>query len=324
MPNKESQFTKYEKKIEKVVTKSPELGYTEMAKKVIGKKWDYREVDLLRTYIRRNYGHLRDKLRGEEPLKQPKFLIYDLETSRATFKRFWTGKQYLSYRDMVDEPKIITVAWKWLGEDSVYSLTWDKDQCDKCLVDEFAEVYNSADLVIGLNNNSFDNRWLTARAAKYGIPINPYTKSYDIMRQAKKLFRLPSYSMDYMTKYFGVANKLSHEGISMWDKVESGTIKEQKQALKDMVDYNVGDIIATEDLYMTIRKYSKHKIHVGTLSDRSKFSCPECGGHSLKLIDTTTTAAGTIQRIMECQDDGKVFKLSNTEYNKYINRNEDV
>lgn len=279
--------------------------------------------DYWRWYL--NYGADRGVLEPEgstksdiTPKKNAKILIYDLETSRVDAKVWWSGKQYVGHKHIKSEPKIITVAWKWLGDNEVYHLTWDSNHDDKTLVEKFAKVYNEADAIIGVNNDNFDNRWLAARCAKHGVIISPYVKSFDLQKKAKSVFRLISYSLDYMTKYFGVSNKLSHEGIAMWDKVETGTKEEQAEGMKAMVEYNVGDIIATEDLYLVIRKYMKGVTHIGTLTGKEKYSCPECGGTNIKLLKTTTTPAGTIQRIMKCLDDDVTFKISNTEYIRFL------
>jgi len=253
-----------------------------------------------------------------ETINSSKILIYDIETSRINAKVWWTGKQYISHGQLTEEPKIITVAWKWLGEDEVKALTWNKDHCDKQLMVYFLKAYNEADMVIGQNNDRFDNRWINARAMKYRLDVNTYVKSFDIMKQTKKLFRLPSYSMAYLTTYLGVETKLQHEGIKMWDFIQDGTKSEQKEYLQKMVDYNVQDIVATEHMYLSLRKYMGHKVHFGVLNGEEKYTCPNCGGDNIKLYRTTTTAVGTIQRIMICEDDKVQFKLSNREYLKLM------
>ena len=65
-------------------------------------------------------------------------------------------------------------------------------------------------MVIGQNNDRFDNRWVNARAAKHNLFVNTFIKSFDIMKQTKRLFRLPSYSMAYIAKFFGLTLKQSH------------------------------------------------------------------------------------------------------------------
>lgn len=247
-----------------------------------------------------------------------KILIYDIETTRVKAWVWWSGKQFVSGDSLIDEPKIITIAYKWLGEDDITVLTWDEKLSDKQLLEKFLKVYNSADMVIGQNNDRFDNRWVNARAMKYGLDVNTFVRSFDIMRETKRLFRLPSYSMKYITNYLGIQTKLEHEGIKMWEKIQTGTPEEQKEYLQKMVEYNRQDIVATEDMYLTLRKYMGHKTHFGVLNGQERFTCPNCGGKNVSLDRTTVTPAGTVQRVMKCSDDGVVYKISNKQYMDYL------
>lgn len=245
-------------------------------------------------------------------------LIYDIETTRVKAWVWWSGKQFVSGDSLIDEPKIITIAYKWLGEDDITVLTWDEKSSDKQLLEKFLKVYNSADMVIGQNNDRFDNRWVNARAMKYGLDVNTFVRSFDIMRETKRLFRLPSYSMKYITNYLGIQTKLEHEGIKMWEKIQTGTPEEQKEYLQKMVEYNRQDIVATEDMYLTLRKYMGHKTHFGVLNGQERFTCPNCGGKNVSLDKTTVTPAGTVQRVMKCSDDSVVYKISNKQYMDYL------
>lgn len=257
-------------------------------------------------------------LMKENIINPSKILIYDIETGRVPAMVWWSGKQYVSADQLMEEPKIITIAYKWLGEDDIYDLTWDNFQSDKDMVEAFLAVYNKADMVIGQNNDRFDNRWINARAMKYGLEVNTFVRSFDIMKETKRLFRLPSYSMKFITNYLGIETKLEHEGIVMWDKIQFGTPEEQMEYLQKMVDYNRQDIVATEDMYLTLRKYMGHKVHFGVLHGGEKFSCPNCGGHNIELYKTTVTPAGTVQRIMICKDDRVKYRLTNKQYMNYL------
>lgn len=247
-----------------------------------------------------------------------KIMVYDIETSRATFKLFWTGQQYVPISSMVKAPKIISISWKWLGSDEVFALHWNKNHCDKKMLKEFIKEYNKADMVIGQNNDKFDNRWVNARIAKHDLFVNTHVKSFDIMKQNKKHFRLPSYSMKFMCEYFGVEQKLEHSGKKMWDMIEDGTRDEQKQALKEMIDYNKGDIISTEALYYRLRRYYGHKVHFGVLNGEPKWTSPSDGSYDVKLYKTTVTPAGTVQRIMKSNSDGITYKINNKTYMDYL------
>lgn len=247
-----------------------------------------------------------------------KVMIYDIETSRVPAWVWWSGKQFINGSQLIEEPKIITVAWKWLGSDKVHHLTWDKDHEDKALMKEFIKEYNKADLVIGYNNDNFDNRWINARAIKHGLTPNTYVRSLDLMKECKRLLRLPSYSLAYVCNYFDVTLKQGHEGLVMWEKIQQGSPKEQKEYLKKMIDYNVGDIVSTEEVYVKLRPHMAHKTHFGVLKGEEKWSCPNCGGLNVKFHKRTITPAGTVQIIMQCKDDDTTYKITNKQYMNFL------
>ena len=255
------------------------------------------------------------------PQPKGKMLIYDIETSRLKAWLWWTGQQYVlpAQIDNSEPPRIITVSWKWLGEDDVKTLTWDKNHSDRQLIEEFLKEYNKADLVIGVNQDKFDNRWINARAIQYGLHVNTLVRSSDIQKEAKRLMRLPSYSLSKLCEFFDVTKKLSNEGNIMWEKIQQGTPEEQVEYMEKMIEYNVGDIISTEEVYMKMRRYMSHKTHIGVLNGEEKYTCPLCGTSDVQLDKTTVTPAGTVQRIMKCNHDEKRYKITNKQYMEFLN-----
>lgn len=305
-------WKKYEKMIVDLSNKG--MSSTDIAE-VIGKI----DPDMPKKSADRRIRKLVEKLIPKSKYSESKVMIYDIETSQAEFKQWWTGKRYVSHDRMIKEPVVISIAWKWLGEDDVHTDHWDmKTHSDRELMNRFLKEYNKADVVIGQNNDRFDNRWINARALKHGLYVNTFVRSFDIMKQGKRLFRLPSYSMAFMTKFLGITQKQSHEGIFMWDMIEDGTPKEQKEYMDKMLDYNIGDIISTEEMYYKMRPYMRQVSHLGALEGKGKYSCPECGGNNIELVRTTTTPAGTVQRIMRCMDDNVEFRISNSLYLKNL------
>ena len=255
-----------------------------------------------------------------ENVPNDKVLVYDIETSRVEVTAWWTGKQYINHKQLRTEPKIISISWKWIGEDEVHSLTWDKNHCDKKMLSKFLKEYNKASMVIGQNNNSFDNKWINTRAAKHSLFVDRFVKSFDIYRMAKRYFRLPSYSMEYMAKYFGLTPKKSHEGIIMWEMIEYGTKEEKKEYLQKMVEYNVGDIVTTEELYLTLRTYFGSVTNKAVRNGKSRWCCPVSSSSNVKLLKTVITEAGTIQRILYCPDSEHQYKVSNKVYQEFLER----
>jgi uncharacterized protein YprB with RNaseH-like and TPR domain len=253
-------------------------------------------------------------------LVDDKIMVYDIETSRMEFTGWWTGKQYVNHKQIRTEPRIISIAWKWVGEDEVKHLTWDKNHCDKDMMVNFLKEYNKASMVIGQNNNSFDNKWINTRSAKHKLRVDRYVKSFDIYRMAKRYVRLTSYSMAFMAKYFGLTLKQSHEGIHMWDMIEYGSKDEQKEYLQKMIDYNKGDIVTTEELYMTLKPYFGSVTNNAVKQGLPKWACPVSGSIDVKLLKTIFTEQGTVQRILFCDESQHQYKVSNKSYMDFLQR----
>jgi hypothetical protein len=263
-----------------------------------------------------------------------KVLIYDLETSRILVDTWWTFKQFVRPDQLMEEPRIITISWKWLDGDDVLADAWDSSVkaeniagydvsgwgCDRELVKRFAKIYNSADMVIGVNNDNFDNRMLAQRCLVHKQPFNRFVKSLDVQKAHKKAFRTPSYSMKYQAKRMGISEKLGHDGLSMWrDAQYHKDPKVRKDAVERMITYNVGDIVTTEEMYLDSIPFIDHKFHFGTFNGNPKWSCPNCGSlDTVELHSKTVTAAGTLQYIMRCTEDGQMFKVSASTYADFI------
>lgn len=265
---------------------------------------------------------LRDKAKGYSytPKKRSiNILVYDIETTFVEARVWGSGKQYVGHDAIQTETQIITVAYKWLGENDIHVLKWSrKKKSDKQLIVDFLNEYNKADMVIGWNNNSFDNKLVNSRAMKYGLKVNTHIKSFDIMRQVKKVFKLPSYSMAYVSRYLGLGGKLQHNGIKMWEDVQWGGKQDYKDAIKLMVKYNVQDVALTEEIYFKLRQYLGHVINVGVLNGKVAVTCPNCGSTKIKLDYTSATPNGSIQRVMRCTKDSVQFKINNTNYLKSL------
>lgn len=276
-------------------------------------------LSLSERTIRRYAKELSISIKASE-IVDDKIMVYDIETSRTEATVWWTGKQYINHKQLRTEPKIISVAWKWIGEDDVKYLTWDSNHCDKKMLKSFLKEYNRASMVIGQNNNSFDNKWINTRAAKHSLRVDRYVKSFDIYRMAKRYFRLPSFSMAYMAKYFGLTLKQSHEGIHMWDMIEYGNKQEQKEYLDKMVEYNKGDIVTTEELYMTLKPYFGSVTNNAVKKGLPKWACPVSGSTDIELLKTIFTEQGTVQRILFCEESNHQYKVSNKSYMDFLQR----
>jgi uncharacterized protein YprB with RNaseH-like and TPR domain len=235
-------------------------------------------------------------------------LFFDIEVS-PNVGIFWTAgfKQTISYESILKERAIICICYKWEGEKTVYSLTWDKKQCDKKLLQQFVKIAEEADELIGHNGDRFDITWIRTRCVFHKIPVTPFLKTIDTLKIAKRLFRFNSNRLDYLGKFLGMGCKIT-TGYGLWKKV----LDKDDKALKEMVTYCKGDVNLLEGVFQRLANYEKPKTHYGVMNGRKKSSCPECGSDDTKIALTRVSAAGVKRVQLQCKKCGKYHTVSKT------------
>ena len=248
---------------------------------------------------------------------KPKRLFYDIETSYNIVKAWRIGYNInLNMDDIIQERAIITIAYKWEGEEDVTVLSWDKG-CDKKIIEDFVKVMAEADELVGHNCDRFDTKFIGARALKHNISVLPKYQSTDTLKLAKKHFMLNSNKLDYIAQYLGIGHKTKHRGMEMWDDI---ILRNDPKALEEMCEYNVHDVFLTEKVYKALMNYSLPKINHASKQTGDKHSCPECGSEEAVLTKTYISNSGTKTRLMSCNSCSTHFTISNTNYEKYYGR----
>jgi uncharacterized protein YprB with RNaseH-like and TPR domain len=250
-----------------------------------------------------------------ETTHQIKRLFFDIETS-PNIGYFWRTGYNLSIQphDIIEERRIICISYNWEDEDKIYTLTWDKNQCDKQMLIDFLKVANTSDEIIAHNGDRFDMKWLRTRCIFHRVPMFPSYKTLDTLKKAKSGFNFNSNKLDYIAQFLGVGAKVKHRGFDMWKDVLNGS----KEAMKEMVVYCEGDIIVLKDVFQTMQNYIKPNTHAGVLGGNLKFSCSCCGSENIILLKNLVTTLGTIKRLMECQDCNATNEISNSAYMNYL------
>jgi len=144
--------------------------------------------------------------------KKIKRLFFDIETS-PNIGLFWTAgyKQNISHENIIKERAIICICYKWAGEDEVHSLTWDKNQNDKKLLEQFIKILNDANEIIGHNGDRFDLPWIRTRCLYHRIPIFPNYTTLDTLKNSRSKFKFNSNKLDYIASFLGLGKKI-HTG----------------------------------------------------------------------------------------------------------------
>ena len=247
---------------------------------------------------------------------KPKRLFYDIETSYNIVKAWRAGYNLtITPEDIIHERAIITIAYKWEGEDDVTVLSWNKG-CDKKIIEDFVKVMSEADEMVGHNLDRYDTKFIMGRALKHDIPALPKYQSTDTLKLAKKHFMLNSNKLDYIAQYLGLGHKVRHRGISMWDDI---ILNNCPKALEEMIEYNIHDVVLTEQVYKKLSEYSLPKVNHASKQTGDKHTCPQCGSTDATLQKTYVAPSGTKTRLMSCNSCSTNFTINNTNYEKHYN-----
>tara|TARA_R110000850_G_scaffold34024_1_gene92208 strand:+ start:2117 stop:3052 length:936 start_codon:yes stop_codon:yes gene_type:complete len=257
----------------------------------------------------------KEKLNSTKDFENMKVLIYDIETSYNIISAWRAGyKINIPHYAIIKERAIICVSYKWLGEDETYSLTWDEDQDDKFLLEQFIEVMNEADVLVAHNGNRFDFKWIKTRALKHDLEMLLTYKTEDTLTLAKRHFYFNSNKLDYISKFLGSEGKIS-TAPELWDKV---ILHKDNDALIQMVEYCEGDVRELEFVYNKLKRFTQPRQHAGVLLDGDNLCSPISATKDLTLVKTITTTAGTIKRIMKDNLTGRNFEMADTKYKKWL------
>jgi len=246
---------------------------------------------------------------------EAKILIYDIETSYNIVKSWRVGyKLNIQPNDILHERAIICVSYKWAGEDQVYNLSWDANQCDRFLVEQFIDVLSEADMIVAHNGDRFDLKWIKTRAIKHGLKMQVNYPQFDTLKVAKSKFLFNSNRLDYIAKFLGFGGKIKTE-MKLWDDI---ILHKCPKAMKQMLDYCDEDVRQLELVYNQLVHLDNPRYHVGVIRGEVKQTSPITGNTDIKWVKSVTTNRGTIKHIMTDNVTGRPFEMSDTNYKKYL------
>lgn len=247
-----------------------------------------------------------------------KILIYDIETS-YNIGKFWRAGYNLSINpgDIIHERAIICVSYKWLGEEQVYNLTWDNNQCDKFLLEQFIPILDEADMIVAHNGDRYDLKFIKTRALKHNLKMLINYKQFDTLKVAKAKFMFNSNKLDYISKFLGAEGKIS-TNMKLWDDI---ILRKCPKALIEMLNYCDEDVRQLEVVYNALVSWENPKFHAGVLNGKIKQTSPITGSINIEEVKIVTTNSGTIKHIMRDVDTNRLFEMSHTNYLKYLEIN---
>lgn len=234
--------------------------------------------------------------------KDVRILFYDLETSPMVLAGFGLYDTTIPTSNVLQDWTIFSAAWKYLGEDKVYSIS-TAEYTEEQVVTAISSAIHAADIIVAHNGDKFDIKKLRTRILSLGLQPLTQVCAIDTLKVAKKNFKFTSNRLDYLARALGVGAKMTtSEGL--WIRA----LKGDKNALLEMERYNRQDVEVLEKVYLKMRPYiDNHPSVARILNNATLGGCPACGSVSTHRHDKQLAQKRVYQRY-RCQDCGGVFK----------------
>ena len=229
-------------------------------------------------------------------------LFFDIETS-PNIGLFWEAgyKKNITTDNIIRERAIICICYKWEDEKEVYALQWDAKQNDKRMLEQFIEVANMANELVGHNGDKFDLAWIRTRCLFHGIDMFPTYQTIDTLKVARSKFRFQSNRLNYIAEFLGLGGKIKTE-FNLWKDI---LLNKDKVAMEKMIKYCKKDVSLLEEVYKLLGNHIAPKTHYGVIFGEDRGSCPECGSDDLVKKDRRILASGLIKLVLRCKTCGK-------------------
>lgn len=228
-----------------------------------------------------------------------KLLTIDIETSPNLAHVWGLWQQNVGLNQLLESGEVICFAAKWKHEDQTqFFSTFHHGK--RPMVEAAYQLLTEADAVIHFNGARFDIPHLNREFIEAGLkPPSPYSQ-IDLLKVVKRQFRFPSNKLDYVTKALDLDHKVSHAGHQLWVKCMAGDF----QAWEEMKEYNIQDVVITEQLYDKLLPWiTSHPAH-GLYEDDVEERCPNCSSENLKPQGKAYTSVSVFQRY-RCDDCGR-------------------
>lgn len=197
-------------------------------------------------------------------------LLLDIETA-PNLGYFWgLWKQNITTDRIIDSSYVLCWAAKWLGEKEVMHDSLYRSS-EKKMLKGIHKLLDETDVVVHHNGKSFDIPTLNKEFLLNKLPPPAPYKQVDTLQVSRGTFRFQSHKLDYISKSLGHAGKVKHAGFQLW--VDCMAMK--PDAWEKMEEYNKGDVIQLEKVYLDFRPWIAGHPNVGAYDE--VVACPRCG-----------------------------------------------
>lgn len=275
------------------------------AKEILSYMVDHGEQKTIEHYRITNetlYRYLRlANFKKEGKTVVPKILLFDVETFPLKLYSWTLWKPKLSYTNIIEDWALVSWSAKWLFAPDVMSDVLIPEEAvardDKRICKSMWPLLDQADVVISHNGINFDHKRLNTRFLLNKIaPPMPY-QVIDTLRTSMGKFAFTSNRLDYLGQLIARKHKLATD-FDLWVRCDHGN----KDALTYMRQYNEGDVLLLEDVYVEMRPWVSGHPNIALIAECEHEACPVCGSSNLQEVGYYRTNAGASEslRCLNC------------------------
>lgn len=156
---------------------------------------------------------------------------------------------------------VIVFGYKWLHEKRAKSITIDLQSLHRCsdkwLLRDATELIKNADVLVAHYGALFDKRFIQGRMMVNGIDGFPFPPLRDTCLAMRKVAAFSSNRLGHLARVLNQRRKKTESGWpKAWFDVLQGGPKAERVLMR-ISKYCREDVLATEELYLTLAPYVK-------------------------------------------------------------------
>lgn len=244
----------------------------------------------------------KNKKKDEAPFNT-RIMIWDIETTDLKANK---GHLLTAAAKWLDDPHVFT--WR-IDQHEGYGKTPKSFMNDKWIVEELVEMIRQSSMLVHQFGDRFDLPFLNTRALYWGLDPAPQIRTVDTWKVMRSTLALTSNRLKSGAAFLNDAahQKKENLDISDWMLAEHG----DKKILAEMLQYNVSDVIATEELYKRLRPLIKNHPNIAPPVEgkEPRLQCPACGSYRTVSEGSYYTKTMSVKR-RRCRECGTPFEES--------------
>lgn len=227
-----------------------------------------------------------------------RILFLDIETAPHLVAAWGLYDQNIAVNQIIKPGYTMCWAAKWRGDKEVMFDSVQKSR-PAAMIKRIHKLLSEADAVCHYNGDKFDIPTLNKEFLLQGLAPPPPAKQIDLLKTARKRFKLASNKLDYIAQQLGLGQKEHHKGMTLWLEC----MEKDPEAWAVMEKYNKQDVILLERVYERLLPWIKNHPNHGIYDEPGIPVCPNCGSGHLQRRGFALTQANKYARY-QCQDCG--------------------